>query len=593
MLDDIPRSFDRACKRWRELYRSAEEQVRLQGKRSLDHSLKAEEKRHARDLRNRAEAQIDLLLHRGEDDIQSDFYSYRYFASEGFLPGYSFPRLPLLAYLHKRKQKRQDLEADSLSRPRFLAVREFGPRSFIYHEGSRYEVNRVLLPVAGKDESLTRSAALCTACGYLHEIDEVAKAPDRCDHCKSGDLAAHGNFFEMRNADTQRRDRIHSDEEERRRLGYEIRSGVRFSDLGHHATLCAVLRAADGDSLTELRYGSAATIWRINLGERRRAKKDQLGYLLDMERGYWSKTQSSPYDDDSRQSPNLKRVIPYVHDTRNCLLLRPAEGTTLEQAASLQAALKAAIQIVFQLEDRELAVEPLPDDLDRRVILFYEAAEGGAGVLRRLLDPAEPDALARVAREALRLCHFDPDSGADCGRAAGAEEDCVAACYDCLLSYYNQRDHELLDRHSVRDLLLAWTRGSLEISPNAQPRDDHLEKLLRLADSELEKKWLRLVERLELRLPDEAQMLIEECSCRPDFYYRKDMTAVFIDGPPHDLADQQAKDQDQQDDLEDGGYTVLRFHHADDWEEIFLRHQGTFGKAVKPSAPPNPKGVEY
>ena len=42
-----------------------------------------------------------LVLLRNEDSANghSDFYSYRYFASEGFLPGYSFPRLPLAAYI--------------------------------------------------------------------------------------------------------------------------------------------------------------------------------------------------------------------------------------------------------------------------------------------------------------------------------------------------------------------------------------------------------------------------------------------------------------------------------------------------------------
>ena len=37
---------------------------------------------------------------------------------------------------------------DDLPRPRFLAVSEFGPGNFIYHEGSRYVINRVLLPVS-------------------------------------------------------------------------------------------------------------------------------------------------------------------------------------------------------------------------------------------------------------------------------------------------------------------------------------------------------------------------------------------------------------------------------------------------------------
>jgi len=45
-----------------------------------------------------------------------DFYSYRYLASEGFLPGYSFPRLPLAAYIPARRGLKVD--GDCLQRPR-------------------------------------------------------------------------------------------------------------------------------------------------------------------------------------------------------------------------------------------------------------------------------------------------------------------------------------------------------------------------------------------------------------------------------------------------------------------------------------------
>ena len=33
------------------------------------------------------------------------------------------------------------------------------------------------------------------------------------------------------------------------------------------------------------------------------------------------------------------------------------------------------------------------------------------------------------------------------------------ACYDCLLSYSNQIAHRHLDRHLVRDYLLAFTKA--------------------------------------------------------------------------------------------------------------------------------------
>ena len=167
---------------------------------------------------------------------QSDFYTYRYFASEGFLPGYSFPRLPLSAFIPGRRGRYD--EQEFLQRPRFLAISEFGPRSFIYHEGARYQINRVLLseetesdtPQSDRDGGVfTSRAKRCGECGYMHEIP-TPPGPDVCDLCSAELGAAWTDLLRMRNVSTTRVDRITSNEEERQRVGYELISGVRFAD---------------------------------------------------------------------------------------------------------------------------------------------------------------------------------------------------------------------------------------------------------------------------------------------------------------------------------------------------------------------------
>jgi len=593
-LDRLALSFEEACRRWRDLYRSAHTQSNRQQRIVLDASQSPRDRERAARQRAEAEAQIKLLLDVTEEK-NSDFYSYRYFASEGFLPGYNFPRLPLSAFLPGRPGKFG--KDEFLSRPRFLAITEFGPQSVVYHEGSRYVINRVMLPIDADGTTLRQKATRCDTCGYIHPaVDDTT--PDICEHCGAKLPPAHPNLFRMHNVLTRRRDRINSDEEERQRLGYEIRTGLRFAARdGVLSALEATFVGDDDAPLARLVYGSAATLWRINLGWRRQVKSEK-GFNLDLDRGYWAKAQDA--DDEAKEdlSSNVVRVIPYVEDHRNCLILEPSSQLSKEEMATLQAAFKTAVQLMFQLEDREIAAEPMPSDADRRRILFYEASEGGAGVLRRLLE--EPRALSELARRAIELAHFNPDTGQDLKRAARAREACEAACYDCLLSYYNQREHPLLDRALVPTILRPWLTGRVVTSASATPRHEHLERLRRLSQSQLERRWLDMVEGLRLKLPTDGQVRIEACGVVPDFLYRAEMAAVFIDGPPHDTKDQQTKDQRQKDVLEDEGYLVIRFRHDAEWREIFSKYPSVFGTfgSVPPvavaitSSPPDPSTLD-
>ena len=197
--------------------------------------------------------------------------------------------------------------------------------------------------------------------------------------------------------------------------------------------------------------------------------------------------------------------------------------------------------------------------------------------MRRLVE--EPRALAEVAREALKICHFDPDTGEDLLHAPRAKEKCEAACYDCMMSYSNQRDHLLLDRYCIKELLLSLTQSQAKVSPVLPSRAEHLHKLRSLCESGLEKEWLDSLEQLNCNLPTHAQKLIEACHTRPDFCYLEAgvKVAVYVDGPHHEFPERRERDKTATEALEDMGYVVIRFAAKADWADILRRHPHIFG----------------
>ncbi len=583
-LAAIPLAFEEACVRWWRLYTDAYHQANRQNAITLDTSRSAQDKSDAKRLWNEAQTQLRLLTQ--EDDYrQNDFSSYRYFASEGFLPGYSFPRLPLSAYIPGRNLRGQ--EGDYLSRPRFLAISEFGPRAHIYHEGGRYEVTKVALGISADGLLQTRTVKHCPNCGYLHPV-APGEILERCQSCGHSLGAALSNLFQMRNVTVRRRDRITSDEEERLRMGYELRTAVHFADRDGGGVRSAEIITPEGDLWGHLQYGMAATLWRMNLGWRRRTPGSPPGFFLDIQKGAWEKRpqgddegdSDSSSDSDDPQKERSRQVIPYVEDRRNILMLTPANPPDRAVMATLQSALRSAMLINFQLEDGELAAEALPDADHRNRLLFYESAEGGAGVLRQLIDDAA--VWPALLQQALSLCHYDPNTGRDCMHPVGATENCIAACYGCLLNYGNQNDHAIIDRRLIVDLLMMLSQSRIDASPVLPTRAEHLDSLKRLAGSDLERRWLDWLDEGRGRLPDKSQVLLEEFRTKPDFLYTGmsgagSPAAIYVDGPPHDFPERQARDVAMTDVLEDAGYIVVRFHHEADWDAIRDANPGIFG----------------
>ncbi|MER6213690.1 protein kinase [Streptomyces sp. NPDC001674] len=595
----VPERFNRAFDRWRKLFTSALDDQFIQNRRRLDYSLTEGDRIRANSRRREAETQLNLLMNESVDNksVLSDFNPYRYLASEGFLPGYSFPRLPLAAYIPTVGHRRGN--GDFLQRPRFLAIREFGPGALIYHEGARYQVTRIQLPPDSSGDLATSEARRCAQCGYHHDPKE---RNDRCLMCDEPLGSATYGLLHLHTVYTTRRERISSDEEERRRAGFRLETSYRFHDHGTRSgRLNASVADAAGAPVAELAYGDSATVRITNTG-RVRAKSDEPnGYWLDLTDGRWMNDRDAAQasgdsgempvvDEDGNERRRKKRVIPFVEDRRNILVLTLDEALPEPIALSLMYALERGIEAAFELEDAELTSELLPpDDGPRRRILFTEAAEGGAGVLRRL--QAEKDALAKAARQALAICHFDED-GTDQG-GPHPDRPCSLGCYECLLTYGNQLNHALINRHTARELLVRFASASATREGRGESRSEQFRRLLDQASDApastrveaafeeavavAQDNLLTWLKARGLRLPDESETLIPEANALADYVYRLPGVnlAVFVDLP--DTEPTALRDEDAEERLLDARWDVLRFPHDADWDQLVAPHTRYFG----------------
>lgn len=459
-----PEEFDRAFDRWRQLYNAARTQLIEANSRSETPGLSGAERRKIKAAQMQASDQI-AILEQGKATNGSDFYSYRYLATEGFLPGYNFPRLPLYAFIPGEGKA-----GAFLQRARFLAISEFGPRSLIYHEGRAYRVMKAKLPpevrTGDGSELATKDIFICSNCGACHE-GEV----ERCHACNSpmaGEVPVQ-RTLRIDNVEAAPADRITANDEERVRQGFDIQTVFSWPRKDGRLEVTEADFRCGETSILALQYANRAEISRINKGLKRRRNQTVFGFNIDPRSGYWAKSEDEEPDVDV--PPDVVRpvrIVPIVRDSKNALLLRflDPDAYAPETIATVQHALLRGIAVTYQLEEGEILGEPLPARDNRRSILAYEATEGGAGVLNRLVEDAH--ALGKVAREALSIMHFDNvDEAIAAGdakllvdRERGA---CVRGCYRCLLSYFNQPDHELIDRASdeAKQLLIDLARGKI------------------------------------------------------------------------------------------------------------------------------------
>ena len=413
----------------------------------------------------------------------------------------------------------------------------------------------------------TKAVRICANCGAGHFGDDLSM----CHACGTslGDAEIVGNVYRIENVATQSAEQITANDEERQRQGFELQTTFEWAIRDQEIDVRAASASDAEGEIVRMAYGTGATITRLNKGLRRRANKKILGFPIDPVSGYWAKSDDEDADEgalDPTASPR-QWIVPSVQDRKNALLFQPV-GDLLSEVTltTVQHAVLRGIEAVFQLEAGEILAEPMPTRDVRKGFLLYEATEGGAGVLTRLVS--QETSLATIARRALQVMHLAvgegplPDSTSGLSDQPGTA--CVAGCYRCLMSYYNQPDHESLDRRDedARALLLRLAHSrTVSQGPPSQACSP--------VDGECSRKgrWLAEASRRGVPVTDPEPLVVGDWSVH--CVWRRHYVAAVIDE-----ADRPALQA-----IEDLGFEVIQFEDPAGWNAEFARLASALGYA--------------
>lgn len=564
------RRFDDSLERWRYLYRAASRMIETSRSIIDDPTIQTGNYRKSEAEREeRLGKKIKSLLINDEKKSfggESEFYVFRYLASEGFLPGYNFTRLPVRTFLGYRYKDKGEF----VSRPRFVALKEFGPGNSVYHKGEKFRISKMEITQA---DSQLQSIKISKETGYafLGQDSKIANNDPITHKELKGDdsVSQYANLLELKESEARPQERISCEEEERMSAGYHIDQYFSFAK-GLEGTRTVVIREGE-QPLLQVIYDQSARLIQVNKGWRVAKDDEKEGFNIGNVSGKWKRAKDIEKEIAEDKAVNVRI---FTTDTADVLYVQPVKALQIDEngVVSLAFALKRAIERQFQIEESEIGVWIMGEQ-ESRNILIYEAAEGSLGILSSLV--ADGQAMKRLFVEAYQVLHFNPTTKSD----TRMEE--PKASYENLLSYYNQRYHDKLDRFSVKEALERLMECDIDNQQGMSLKDKY-EELISSYDlnSATEKPLIEYLYRNGYALPDKAQFLVPDCYVSADFVYKTDagVTLIFCDGTVHDRADVMHEDKRKRQCCIDEGYDIIEWHHTETIELLVARRKDIFRK---------------
>lgn len=561
-IKTVPSELEKALLRWRKMYLDALRQMNEAHEIKTSPVIKDSEKKR---LANRsyflAEERLNLLRNeKNKNSTLSEFYTFRYLASEGFLPGYNFTRLPIRVFLGGKDRN------EAISRPRFIGLKEFGPNNLIYHNGGKYKVTRITPNDVALDLS---SIKISNSTGYAF-LNEEGKGVNQDPitgvlfDASNMDLIEN-RLLELQEAQSENSERISCMEEVRTSEGYVTELYLNTADGLVDAT--KIKLTVDGEELMKLFYAPAAKL--ILLNKKWKRGRDD-GFDIGTKTGFFKtkKQLEKPNPEDPHAN-----IMLYTYDTSDVLYVQPIKslGLTIEGIVTIQYALEKAIEQLYNIEPVEIGARLMGSDENKNVML-YESAEGSIGVLKNIAR--NPAMLRKIFLKAYDICGYDYATKTDKFPSR------PKASYDDLLSYYNQMDHTKIDRHSIVKALelLILSNPDDTVGGSYEGKYEELSKGLHHR-SPGEKELLDYLFNNGFRLPDYTNYNMEQFYVQPDFVFEKEKALIFVDGGIHKKAVNKADDEKKRKTIELAGFDVLVWDYTTEQVESFVtRRQDIFRK---------------
>lgn len=560
----VPDKLENALLRWRKMYLDALRQMNEAHETHISPVIKDPElKKLANISYMRAKDRKSLLENQNDknkNSTLSEFYTFRYLASEGFLPGYNFTRLPIRVFLGGKDKN------ESISRPRFIGLKEFAPNNLIYHNGGKFKVNRIT-PNDVSLDLMEIKISKETNYAFLGKEESKGKNQDPITGTQftASNIDLHQNLLELEEAQSENSERISCMEEIRASEGYVTELYLNSADSLIDAT--KIKLTTDGDELMKLFYAPAAKLILLNKKSKRSREN---GFDIGTKTGFFKtkKQLEKPIPEDP-----IQNIMLYTYDTSDVLYVQPIKslGLTEEGVITMQYALEKAIEKYYNIEPVEIDAKLMGTE-ETKNIMLYESAEGSIGVLKDIAR--NPATLRKIFLKAYEICGYDYSTKTDQYPTR------AKASYDDLLSYYNQMDHTKIDRHSIISALelLIMANPDDTVGGSYENKYEELKKGLHHR-SPGEKVLLDYLFEHGYRLPDFTNHNMEQFYVQPDFVYQKEKAVVFVDGGIHKKAINKADDEKKRKTIELAGFDVLVWDDTSEEVSSFVtRRQDIFRK---------------